>query len=103
MEIIGDFVLESRGGIDLPFDQLFLESVAGDLAQSLCKKKKLEKDCEEERGDLGEIKGGGGGDLARRGRGAGHASSRGWKRERENVSATVFDCFFASFITREMT
>lgn len=35
MEIVGDFVLETGGGIDLPLHELFLEPIAGNLAQIL--------------------------------------------------------------------
>ncbi|RRT77697.1 hypothetical protein B296_00006758 [Ensete ventricosum] len=35
LEVIGDLVLETGRGVDLPFHQLFLEPIASDLAQGL--------------------------------------------------------------------
>lgn len=35
LEIIGDFVFESSGGIDLPLNEFLLKPIAGNLTQSL--------------------------------------------------------------------
>jgi hypothetical protein len=35
LEVIGDFVFETRRRIDLPLDKLLLEAIASNLTQSL--------------------------------------------------------------------